>query len=192
MKLAKASITLLILHLAIVSSVAAKYLYERVRCPRVWTRTTAYDPALVMRGRYLSLRLFVDGCDSALPAASNARFGRNTGVPVGKTFNIHAPDTAWFEANLAVKDNKLVALRAPQSESSTATRTVSVPLGAGCDQEYLVAPVDFYIAEHAADPTWLKPGQELWIEVTVPPRGPPRPLQLALKNRDAWKPLAFD
>jgi hypothetical protein len=52
-------------------------------------------------------------------------------------------------------------------------------------------PVDFYIAEHAADPTRLKPGQELWIEVTVPPQGPPRPLQLALKQDGVWKPLAF-
>jgi hypothetical protein len=52
-------------------------------------------------------------------------------------------------------------------------------------------PVDFFIAEHAADPTWLKPGQELWIEVTIPPQGPPRPLQLALKQEGAWTPLAF-
>ena len=51
--------------------------------------------------------------------------------------------------------------------------------------------MDFYIAEHAADPTRLKAGQELWIEVTVPPQGPPRPLQLALKDNGAWKPLAF-
>jgi hypothetical protein len=55
----------------------------------------------------------------------------------------------------------------------------------------LSRPVDFYISEHAADPTRLKAGQELWIEVTVPPKGPPRPLQLALKDNGAWKPLAF-
>ena len=55
----------------------------------------------------------------------------------------------------------------------------------------LAQPVNFYIPEHAADPTRLKPGQELWIEVTVSPKGPPRPLQLALKNNGAWKPLAF-
>jgi hypothetical protein len=29
------------------------------------------------------------------------------------------------------------------------------------------------------------------MEVTVPPKGPPRPLQLALKKDGAWKPLAF-
>jgi len=43
----------------------------------------------------------------------------------------------------------------------------------------------------AADPSWLKAGQELWVEVTVPPKGPPRPLQLALKDNGVWKPLNF-
>jgi len=34
-----------------------------------------------------------------------------------------------------------------------------------------VDPVDFFIAEHAASPLPMKAGQELWIEVTVPPKG---------------------
>ncbi len=55
----------------------------------------------------------------------------------------------------------------------------------------LDAPVGFYIAEHALSPLPLKQGQELWIEVTVPPKGPPRPIQIALKDNGAWKPLAF-
>jgi hypothetical protein len=63
--------------------------------------------------------------------------------------------------------------------------------GSPCDALRLQQPVDFYIAEHAADPTALRQGEELWIEVTVPPKGPPRPLQLALKDNGAWKPLAF-
>jgi len=48
------------------------------------------------------------------------------------------------------------------------------------------------LAEHATSPLPLSKGQELWAEVTVPPKGPPRPIQLALKEADgAWKPLAF-
>ena len=39
--------------------------------------------------------------------------------------------------------------------------------------------------------TDLKRGGELWIEVTVPPDGPPRPIQVALKQDGVWKPLAF-
>jgi hypothetical protein len=192
MKFSKASIALLVIQLAIVSTVAAKYLYQRATCPRVWTRTAAYDPALIMRGRYLSLQLTVDGCGSTLPSAKDAQFPRSiNGIPGGRTFSIRAADTVWFQAKLAVKDNKLIAIRVPESDTSMATQTIAGNSGSSCDQMRLAQPVNFYIPEHAADPTRLKPGQELWIEVTVPPKGPPRPLQLALKNNGAWKPLAF-
>jgi uncharacterized membrane-anchored protein len=192
MKFSKVSIALLLIQVAIVSTVALKYLYQRATCPRVWTRTAAYDPYLVMRGRYLSLQLTVDGCSSTLPSAKNAQFPRNVnGVQNGTSFSINAPDTVQFQAQLSVKDNKLTAIRVPESQSSNSTQNVSAAPGAPCDQMRLAEPVDFYIAEHAQDPTFLKQGQELWIEVTVPPKGPPRPLQLALKDNGAWKPLAF-
>ena len=75
------------IQLVIVSTIAPKYLYQRSTCPRVWTRTAAYDPELVMRGRYLSLQLTVDGCSSTLPSAKQAEFPRNiNGVPSGKAF----------------------------------------------------------------------------------------------------------
>jgi hypothetical protein len=51
------SVALLVIQLAIVSTIAAKYLYQRWSCPRVWTRAVAIDPQLPMRGRYLSLQL---------------------------------------------------------------------------------------------------------------------------------------
>ncbi|HKD61021.1 MAG TPA: hypothetical protein VKB47_11220 [Terracidiphilus sp.] len=192
MRFAKVSIALLVLQLLIVSTVAGKYVYQRVTCPRVWTRTAAYDPSLVMRGRYLSLQLIVNGCGSTLPSARDAQFPRDmNGVPGGSTFSIRSADTVWFQAKIAVKDNKLIAVRVPESETSSFTQTVAVWPAAPCDQMRLSQPVDFYIPEHANDPTWLKQGQQLWIEVTVPPKGPPRPLQLALKDNNAWRPLAF-
>jgi hypothetical protein len=127
-----------------------------------------------------------------LPSAKDAQFPRSiNGIPGGRTFSIRAADTVWFQAKLAVKDNKLIAIRVPESDTSMATQTIAGNSGSSCDQMRLAQPVNFYIPEHAADPTRLKPGQELWIEVTVPPKGPPRPLQLALKNNGAWKPLAF-
>ena len=192
MKIAKVSLVLLGIQVAIVSTVALKYFYQRATCPRVWTRASSYDPYLIMRGRYLSLQLTVDGCSSTLPSAKNAQFPRNVnGTPAGPTFNVNAPDTLWFQARLGVKDNKLIATRVPESGSSVTTQSVSASPGSACDQMRLSVPVDFYISEHANDPTFLKHGQELWIEVTVPPKGPPRPLQLALKDNGVWKPLAF-
>jgi len=84
MKLAKTSIVLLVIQLALVSSIAAKYLYQRATCPQAWTRAEAYDPNLVMRGRYLSLRLTVDGCQSTLPSALRATFPRNADARRGR------------------------------------------------------------------------------------------------------------
>jgi hypothetical protein len=56
----------------------------------------------------------------------------------------------------------------------------------------LEQPADFFIADTAKSPLPVQNDQELWIEVTVPPKGPPRPLQLALKDHGVWKPLALD
>ena len=55
----------------------------------------------------------------------------------------------------------------------------------------LETPVDFYIADAAQSPLPVEPGKELWIEVTVPPTGPPRPIALAVKQDASWKPLVF-
>ena len=197
MKLARislsgASVALLVIQLALVSSIAAKYFYQRLACPRVWTRAAAYDPEMLMRGRYLSLKLTVDGCQSTLPSASQAAMPRNLdGVPVGSMYSIRSPQMVQFPAQLKVVNNKLEAIRIPDSDNRPLGVIVEGMPGASCQDLRLAAPVDFYIAEHAADPSRLQPGQELWIEVTIPPQGPPRPLQLALKQNGAWKPLAF-
>jgi hypothetical protein len=192
MKLSKASIALLVIQLALVSSVAAKYLYQRARCPRVWTRATAYDPNLVMRGRYLSLQLKVDGCQSTLPSALHAVFPRNADGTTRKDgFSVNWQGAVQFRAKLKVEGNRLVAIRIPEADiNSTGVMVEALP-GSSCDALRVMEPVDFYIAEHAVDPTQLKAGQELWIEVTVPHKGPPRPLQLAVKDNGRWTPLAF-
>jgi hypothetical protein len=192
MKISKASVALLAIQLALVSSIAAKYLYQRWSCPRVWTRTLVYDPSLPMRGRYLSLQLRVDGCQSTLPSALQARFPRNIdGTPRPNGFSVTSPRIVPFRANLKVQDNKLEAIRIPEADLRSTGVLVEALPGTSCDALRLSEPVDFYVAKHATIPAPLKPGQELWIEVTVPPKGPPRPIQLALKEDGGWKPLAF-
>ena len=193
MKLSKTSLVLLALQLAIVSTIAAKYLYQRITCPRVWTRTVAYDPDLLMRGRYLSVQLLVDGCQSTLPSAEQAAMPRDkNGVQTGKVFTVNARGPVRFPARIKVENNKLVVIRLPEFESERGAQMVAAWPGSSCDSLRLEEPVDFYIAEHAASPMPARSGQELWVEVTVPPKGPPRPLQLALKENGVWKPLKFE
>jgi hypothetical protein len=185
------SIALLVFQLLVVSSVAGKYLWQRWRCPRVWTRAAAIDPELPMRGRYLSLQLIVDGCQSTLPSAKFATFPRDVSGAIKPGPYVLRPQPVMFRANLKVQNNRLVALRIEGQEDLSAGQEISATPGASCDQLRLSDPVDFYIADTAKSPLPLGANQELWIEVTVPPTGPPRPLALALKDNGAWKPLAF-
>ncbi len=189
-KISKMSVVVLLIQLAIVSTVAGKYLYQRWTCPRVWVRTVAVDPGLPMRGRYLSLRLTVDGCGSTLPSAKAAVFARSiNGAAIQGPYFVRA--SAIFHADLKVVNNRLTAVYVREDQHGTVGQEVSVPPGAACDAMRLDAPVDFYLPEHAADASRVKPGQELWVEVTVPPKGPPRPVQLAVKDNGGWRPLAI-
>ena len=191
-RLAGVSIALLVIQLGIAGSIAAKYLYQRWRCPRVWVRSAAYDPDLPMRGRYLSLQVTVDGCQSTLPSHAEAEFPRKVdGTVAGPRFRVHADHPVEFPARLQVKDNRLLAYRLPNEDDARNGEIVAAWPGTACDAMHLMEPVNYYIAEHAASPLPLKPAEELWMELTVPPKGPPRPLQLALKRSGAWVPLSY-
>jgi hypothetical protein len=192
MKLAKTSLILLAVQLALVSTIAAKYFYQRLTCPRAWTRTVAYDPELLMRGRYLSVQLMVDGCRSTLPSAEQTVVPRNKdGVPTGGPYRIREGETPQFPARLTVESGRLLAIRIPEAEGRSGENWVQGISGGSCEDFRLQTPVDFYLPEDAASPLGAGQG-ELWIEVTVPPKGPPRPLQLALKKDGVWRPLGLD
>ncbi|MGD0740318.1 MAG: hypothetical protein ABR957_12030 [Terracidiphilus sp.] len=169
--LSAASLALLIIQLALVSTIAAKYLHQRWTCPRVWTRAAALDPQSPMRGRYLALQLIVDGCQSTLPSAGDATFPRDVNGAVKPGPYILRPNDVGG------------------TEDSSAGEVVVGAAGSPCNQMQLESSTDFFIPDSAQSPLPLKPGQELWIEVAVPSQGPPRPIQLALKDNGAWKPL---
>jgi hypothetical protein len=192
--LSKVSIALLVVQLGLVCAIAAKYLYQRWTCPRVWTRTVAYDPELLMRGRYLSLQLTVDGCQSTLPSAKDAEFPRDyNGAAVSGSFMVRGQWQVEFPAELKVVNNRLSAIYIRDAdEGRRSGQAVMALRDSPCDQMRLAAPVNFYISEHAQSPLPRDPRTELWIEVTVPPKGPPRPIQLALKQNGQWQPLAFN
>jgi hypothetical protein len=111
------------------------------------------------------------------------------GAAIRGRFGLQA--SATFQADLKIENNRLLAIRIQDDRNGTLGQEVSVWPGTTCDAMRLDTPVDFYLAEHAQSPLPLKAGQELWVEVTIPPNGPPRPTQLALKDNGAWKPLAF-
>ena len=50
----------------------------------------------------------------------------------------------------------------------------------------------FFIPEHVPDPSVRAPGEELWVEVTLPKQGPPRPIRLAMKKDGVLTALDLD
>lgn len=86
---------------------------------------------------------------------------------------------APYDPNLPIR-GRYVRLRIflPQEK-------IAVPLETG-------EPIAFFIPEHVPDPSRRPPDEELWAEVTVPRRGPPRPIRLGVKKNGVLTPLPLE
>jgi hypothetical protein len=91
------------------------------------------------------------------------------------------PGTGPYPVTLSAQNEALTAQLATASSGNTI-----LPGRGGWS---LAQPVAYFIPEHAADPTRLNPGEELWVEVSVPRSGPPRPLRLGVKRDGKLAPL---
>lgn len=154
------------LQIAIVLSLGGKLLYDRATRPRVWALCQVYDPELPIRGRYVAENLQMPAEGFADVHASAAR-------------NQWFANLRW--AYLDVRDGKLIA-----SETATGSgmwvylrKTSDGTLTATTQQ-----PVLIFVPDNLASIPALKRGDEMWVEVTVPKQGPPRPIRLAIKSPD--------
>lgn len=153
--------------LALMTGVAGVLLYERETLPRAWALTAGVDPYLPIRGRYVELRLLVD---TAVPPGD---LSRDEGMTHGY-------------GRVTASDGRL-HVAAIESESEAGWPGPEQQLLQVLDTDrgrawVLAGPVAFFLAEDAPDPTRLEPGEELWAEVTVPPKGPPRPIRLEVRS----------
>jgi hypothetical protein len=184
MRQRRAGLTLLIAQLLLVLSVAGKYLYERVSYPRVWTRAMQVDPNLPVRGRYLALQLMIDAC--SLP--KNAQYYRPGGRPYMGSLT-----SGWSWPVVPEPVNgRLGARLADQKSESDRAEEVFLEEHAPCTQAPFIRGELYFIPDTANPPFPLKPGQQLWVEVTLPPSGPPRPIQLAISDVSGFHPLKFE
>jgi hypothetical protein len=128
-----------------------------------------------------------------LPSGKQAEFPRDyNGAAVPGNFRLRGAGDVAFPAELKVVNKKLSAIYIRDAAEARSAQTVLAGAQSPCDQMRLASPVNFYIAEHATSPLPGSNGAELWIEVTIPPKGPPRPIQLALKRDGRWEPVAFE
>ncbi len=194
MTLSRASIALLAIQLAVVSSIAAKYLYQRSTCPKVWTRAVAYDPSMAMRGRYISAQLRVDACGISQPVNDNSHSKRALPIELDEHGNLKQQSSSrYLFVVLGAKNGRLAVQRFSDEEYERNQQEVMIKRDSSdCAEAVLQQPVDFYISERAQSPFPLSKGSELWVEVTVPPKGPPRPIAMAIKEKTGvWQPLNY-
>jgi hypothetical protein len=140
-------------------SLGGQLLLDRATRPRGWIRTEPVDPYLPIRGRYVNLGLLVSAPERA---ASQDR-------PWSAERVVLRSEAGQVRAKLASADT-------PHSRSLQAT--------AAGDLWHLQPSVAFFIPPQVADPSRRRPGEQLWVEVTLPAEGPPRPIRLGVKKGD--------
>jgi hypothetical protein len=153
-------------HVGLVASLGGKLLYDRTTRPRVWALAAPYDPSLPIRGRYVSLQLVVGprGIQEAKP-------GPGSQPPQSVSLGVEA-------GRLVAEANSLEQRFDP---SALHVRFIQRQ---GQGLAVLDKPVAFFIPEHISDPSLRPAGEELWVEVTIPKKGPPRPIRLGVKKGD--------
>lgn len=95
---------------------------------------------------------------------------------VNLTIEVHPVDLQrdWSPAAIFVADGKLMARAAVDGFTVMKRGTGWV----------LLPALAFFLPEHVPDPSQRAAGEELWVEVSVPPKGPPRPVRLGVKRGD--------
>jgi hypothetical protein len=159
------------LHLALVASLAGKYLIDRQTLPRGWVRVQPYDPELLVRGRYVQLRLETRVDDALRPAKGRQAFLEAGGFWCGPA------RLEMDRAGLILKRN----------ESGK-----QLWIGTAGGRYFLQDPVAYFIPEKVADPSRRPAGEELWVEVSMPRQGPPRPIRLGVRRGGVLTPLRLD
>jgi hypothetical protein len=159
-------IIIAVIQVGLVGSLGAKLLYDRTTLPRVWVQTVPYDPDLPIRGRYVRLQLVVAA----------------RGVPDAET-----PDKMYnrYPVALKVEDGRLTAeVMAEERRRGGPGRYVRQTMAGSERVTVLDEPVAFFIPEHIPDPSRRQAGEKLWVEATIPEKGPPRPIRLGVSNNE--------
>lgn len=136
-------------------SLGGQLLLDRAIRPRGWILTQPVDPHLPIRGRYVNLGLLVPAPDRA-----------------------DGQDMPWSDGRVVLR-SEAALVRATLTTGDSSRGLPATPQG---DLWRLGPPVAFFIPPRVADPSRRLPGEQLWVEVTLPAEGPPRPIRLGVKR----------
>jgi len=158
-----------LLQTGLVLDLGGQLLLERALRPRGWLRTQPVDPNLPIRGRYVELTMEVPllGCTG------------NSGAPLPPL-------------QLQVRQGRVVAQALPARALDADGFTVGPEaIRQGRDGAMVLLPqrLAFFIPAEADDPSQRPAADPLWAEVTLPWRGPPRPIRLGQERQGRITPL---
>jgi hypothetical protein len=179
---------LIVVQCVVICTVAGKYWYERATLPRIWVRAAQVDPDSLVRGRYLMLDPLINAC----------KLPRNEGNHAEEEewdYSVHPPrhipgrTWEWWVTTQAVNGQLAVKDVAP-SRYKAKGLSLLLREGKPCDRAQLQADLALYVPEKAVI-TWPSQNEgDVWVEVTVPKAGLPRPIQLATEVNGKWQLVA--
>jgi hypothetical protein len=169
-------IVLAVIQVVIVLSLGGKLLYDRMTRPRAWVLVNTYDPDLPIRGRYLWEQMTMPCEGFAFKTDPNN------------------PKATWdWNDNwgyYSVRDGQLVA-NFVGSPSQPGGWVQLQKLNDGRVVCHSADSVFLFIPDTANMPA-LQRGDELWMEVTLPVKGPPRPIRMAVKKNGVLTLLNYN
>ena len=181
MKLAYKGLLLAALHMLLVCSLGAKLLYDRAHRPRVWIMVGPRDPDLPIRGRYLSLSIEVPTEGFVIRSQPSSYLKDKDGKPLIE--DLISPN----RCDLKLRNGQLTAVARQDGDYWINLRTRR-----GKSFPVVNSETAFFIPEHLPDPSRIPPDEELWMEATIPRKGPPRPIRLGVKKNGALTPLTVN
>ena len=158
-----AGVVLALFQAGLLLLVGLTFWIERLTAPRLWALAQPVDPNLPIRGRYVSLRLR---------------------VPLS---GVDTSESTTQSVILQGQGDRLVAENDGDGE-----RYAGVVIRRdGQTLVELSEPLALFIPPDVKDPSRRSPSDPLWVEVTLPRSGPPRPIQLGVMRGGRVRPLSL-
>jgi len=188
------AILLAALHLALVAGLGGKFLLDRATRPRVWLKTAPVDPDLPIRGRYVRLRVEVPVEGAQLPPPLTEEERKEEPWRLQADYDLQVALVATPEGLVARALTSPSRARGYTPETWPSRVNAQLPETLrGTDPTQwrvsLEAPLACFIPEGVPDPSLRPEGEELWVEATLPRKGPLRPIRLAVKRGGKLEPL---
>jgi hypothetical protein len=184
---------LLVIQSVLVLSAAAKYEWERHTRPMVWARaqpfglSAEHESTMSGEGRYGRLQLQANAC--GLPTAKAVNEPEYQGIT-----EFEKQPSKWHKilkdnVRTIVRNGSLIAVDAGEIKAAD-VQEIYWDMRRPCTEAKLLNIVEVYLPQGMQTPYTVKPGETLWVLVTVPKSGPPRPVQLATSDTTGFHPWA--